>query len=206
MRRSPEFLRDRSADARPRYRNNAAIFSVFSHVLLAPAQFADPGKLYLVSSHAASLGDARRVSSGPDFRDYRDQNTVFSGVAAVIPRFSEPSTGEGPPRVVRCSSAPTPQFFSVMGIKPVVGRLYAPEEYQSLHDSSVLISWKFWKREFNGDPHVIGRSIRIKGVSSTIVGVLTRMPDLYPDTGIWEKLTTEPSWEYMNWRANKSTT
>src|SRR5690242_4417295 len=63
---------------------NAAIFSVFAHVLLAPLNFSDPGSLYIVSSHAASLGDARRAVSGPDFRDYRDQNTVFSGVAAVI--------------------------------------------------------------------------------------------------------------------------
>jgi putative ABC transport system permease protein len=181
---------------------NAAIFSVFSHVLLAPLRFADPDGLYIISSHAVSLGDARRAMSGPDFRDFRDENTVFSGVAAVIPRFSEPWTGDGPPRVVRCS-APTPQFFGVMGIKPVLGRLYTPEEYKSLHNTSVLISWNFWKREFNGDPHVIGRSIRIEDVSSTIVGVLPLMPDLYTDTDIWDKLTTEPSWEYMNWRANK---
>ena len=107
---------------------NAAIFSVFSHVLLVPLWFADPSNLYVVSSHAATLGDARRASSGPDFRDYRDQNTVFSGLAAVVPSFSESWTGDGPPRVVRCS-APTSQFFSVMGIKPVLGRLFTLEEY-----------------------------------------------------------------------------
>ena len=77
---------------------NAAIFSVFAHVLLSPLQFADAGGLYVVSSHAPSLGDARRASSGPDFRDYRDQNTVLSGVVAVIPHVSEPWTGDGPPR------------------------------------------------------------------------------------------------------------
>ena len=51
---------------------NAAIFSVFAHVLLAPLRFPDAGSLYMVSSHAASQGDARQASSGPDFRDYRD--------------------------------------------------------------------------------------------------------------------------------------
>jgi len=181
---------------------NAAIFSVFSHVLLAPLRFADPDSLYVISSHAASLGDARRALSGPDFRDIRDQNTVFSGVAAVVPWFSETWTGDGPPRVVRCA-APTLQFFTVMGIKPVLGRLFTPEEYTSLHNSTVLISWNFWQREFNGDPNIIGRSIRIEDVSSTIVGVLPPTSDLYPDTDIWDKLTTEPSWEFMNWRANK---
>lgn len=202
MRRSPGFYATAVLMLALGIGINAAIFSIFSHVLLAPLRFADPDGLNIVSSHAASLGDARRAMSGPDFRDFRDQNTVFSEVAAVVPRFSEPWTGDGPPRVVRCS-APTPRFFSVMGIKPVLGRLYTPEEYKSLHNSSVLISWNFWKREFNGDPHVIGRSIRIEDVSSTIVGVLPPMPDLYPDTDIWDKLTTEPSWEYMNWRANK---
>src|SRR5579884_3308577 len=96
---------------------NAAIFSVFSHVLLAPLQFPDEGDLYVVSSHAASLGDARRSASGPDFRDYRDQNTVFTGVAAVIPHFSEVWTGDGEPRVVNCA-ATTVEFFNVLGIRP----------------------------------------------------------------------------------------
>jgi predicted permease len=181
---------------------NAAIFSVFAHVLLAPLQFQDAGSLYVVSSHAASLGDARRAASGPDFRDYRDQNTVFSGVAAAIGHFSEVWTGDGEPRVLNCA-APTIQFYSVMGIRPVLGRLFTPDEYTSLHNSTVLISWKFWKEQLGGDPHVIGRNIRMEDVSSMIVGVLPPLPDLYPDVDIWAKLTTEPSWPYMNWRANK---
>ena len=181
---------------------NAAIFSVFAHVLLAPLQFSDPGSLYVVSSHAASLGDARRAGSGPDFRDFRDQNTVFSAVAAVVPHFSEVLTGEGSPRVVNCA-APTIEFFGVMGIRPVLGRFYTPAEYTDLRNSTILISWKFWQDQLGGDPHVIGRSLRIEDVSSTIVGVLPPMPDLYADVDIWDKLTTEPSWPYMNWRANK---
>src|SRR5690242_8359324 len=56
---------------------NTAMFSVFHHTLLAPLQFTDPDRLYVVSSRATSLGDARRAASGPDFRDYRAQNTVF---------------------------------------------------------------------------------------------------------------------------------
>src|SRR4051812_48354225 len=133
---------------------NAAIFSVFAHVLLAPLHFSDPGSLYVVSSHAASLGDARRAASGPDFRNYRDQNTVLSGVAAIIPRFTEVWTGDGEPRVLNYAS-PTQQFFSVMGIRPVLGRLYTPQEYTDLHNTTILISWKFWQEQLGGDPHVI---------------------------------------------------
>ena len=114
-----------------------------------------------------------------------------------------PSHGLGTARRVVYCSAASPQFFSVMGIHPALGRLFTPQEYASLHNHTVLISWKFWQKQLGGDPHVIGPSIRIEDVSSIIVGVLPSMPDLYPDTEIWEKLTTEPSWEFMNWRANK---
>jgi len=181
---------------------NAAIFSVFAHVLLAPLRFPDAGSLYMVSSHAASQGDARQASSGPDFRDYRDQNTVFSAVAAVIPHFTFPWTGDGPPRIVN-ATAPTQEFFSVMGIRPVLGRLYTPQEYTSLENGTILISWKFWKDQLGGDSKVIGRVLHFEGASSTVIGVLPPMPDVYADADVWPKLTTEPSWTYMNWRANK---
>ena len=181
---------------------NAAIFSVFAHVLLAPLRFPEPGNLYVVSSHAASLGDARRPASGPDFRDFRDEGTTLSQVAAAIGYFSESWTGDGIPRVLKCTG-PTQQFFSVMGIRPIMGRLYTPAEYSVLDSGSVLISSKFWKEQLEGDPHVIGRMITIGGASQTIVGVLPTMSDLYPDTDVWLTLTTEPAWPFMNWRANK---
>jgi putative ABC transport system permease protein len=181
---------------------NAAIFSVFSHVLLAPLQFPDAGALYVVSSHAASEGDTRRASSGPDFRDFRDQNTVFSGIAAVIPHFSEVWTGDGEPRVLNCA-APTLEFLEVMDIRPVIGRWYTPKEYEDLNHTTLLISWNFWRNQLGGDPRVIGRILRIEDVPSEIVGVMPPMPDIYSDVDIWLKLTTEPSWDYMNWRANR---
>src|ERR1043165_6230177 len=72
---------------------NAAMFSVFHQVLLAPLQFPQADRLYIVSSHARTLGDARRAMSGPDFRDFRDQNNAFTSIAAVIPSFAEVWTG-----------------------------------------------------------------------------------------------------------------
>jgi putative ABC transport system permease protein len=181
---------------------NTAMFSVVHHTLLAPLQFTDPGRLYVVSSHALSLGDARRASSGPDFRDYRAQNTVFAGVAATIPRFSEVWTGDGDPRVVTAGS-PTEQFFAVLGIRPALGRLFVPGEYHDLHNETLIISWKFWKNQLGGDPHVIGRVLHIEDVPSVIIGVLPPMTDAYSDVDIWLKLATEPSWAFMDWRANK---
>jgi putative ABC transport system permease protein len=181
---------------------NAAMFSVFEHVLLAPLPLPDPGRLYVVSSHAHSLGDARRAASGPDFRDYRDQGTSFSGVAALIPRFSMVWTGDREPRVVNCAAI-TMQFFNVTGIQPAMGRVYVPGEFGDLQNETAIVSWSFWKNQLGGDPNVIGRTLRLEDFPSTIVGVLPPMPDLYSDVDVWLKLTTEPAWPYMGWRANK---
>src|SRR5581483_1768351 len=132
----------------------------------------------------------------------RDQNTVFSGVAAVIPRFTEVWTGDGEPRVVNCAAS-TVEFFNVLGIRPVRGRTFVPDEFHDLRNGTAVVSWNFWRNELGGDPHVIGRTLRLEDVPSTIVGVLPPMPDLYGDVDVWLKLTTEPSWPYMNWRPNK---
>lgn len=181
---------------------NTAIFSVFSHVLLSPLQFPNAGELYIVSSHAASLGDARRANSGPDFRDYRDQNSVFTGVTAAISHFTLPWVGDGEPRTVSCTAV-TQDFFKVMRIRPAMGRVYVPEDFHHLENTTVLVSWKFWKNQLGGDPHVIGRKLHLEDASSEIVGVLPPMPDIYGDTDLIVTLTTEPSWPFMNWRANK---
>ncbi|HVH85775.1 MAG TPA: hypothetical protein VM912_03570, partial [Terriglobales bacterium] len=113
MRRSPAFYTTAVLMLALGIGINAAIFSVFAHVLLAPLRFPEAGRLYVVSSHAASLGDARRAASGPDFRDYRDQNTVFTGVAAAVAHWTLPWTGDGAPRTVQCA-APTQEFFAVI--------------------------------------------------------------------------------------------
>jgi putative ABC transport system permease protein len=181
---------------------NTAIFSLFSHVLLAPLQFPDADSLYVVSSHAASLGDARRANSGPDFRDYRDQNSVFTGVTAAIAHFTLPWVGDGEPRTVTCTGV-TQDFFNVMQIRPALGRLYSPDDFHHLENSAVLVSWNFWKNQLGGDPHVIGRKLHLETAASEIIGVLPPMPDLYGDTDLVVTLTTEPSWPFMNWRANK---
>ncbi len=181
---------------------NAAMFGVFHQVLLAPLQFPQPNRLVVVTSRARSLGDGRRAMSGPDFRDFRAQNTVFTGVAAAIPGFAEVWTGDGEPRIVNCAS-PTQAFFDVLGVHPLLGRQFAPSEFKYLENTTIVVSYKFWKNQLGGDPHVIGRVIHLEDVPSVIVGVMPPMPDLYADVDIWLKLATEPSWDFMNWRANK---
>src|SRR5205823_7720691 len=118
------------------------------------------------------------------------------------PRFTFTWTGEGEPKLVNCTAG-SEDFFATMGIRPHLGRLYDPREYSYFKDDTMVVSYRYWKTQLGGDPHVIGREIRLQDESVTIIGVLPPMSDLFPDTDVWPKLTTNPSWPFMQWRSNK---
>ena len=147
-------------------------------------------------------GSTRIAASGPDFLDYQDQNKSFSHIAEILPYFTFTWTGEGEPKLVMCSAV-SEGFFSMLGIRPFMGRFYDAREYTYLGNDTILVSYRFWKKQLGSDPHVIGRVVHFEGVPETIVGVVPPMPDLFPDTDVWPKLTSRPSWDYMKWRGNK---
>jgi len=107
---------------------NAAMFSVSRAVLLQPIEFRDAGRLVQIWEHPAGGDKDRSQSSGPDFIDFRDQNTSFASITAMIPSFTFPVSGAGEPILARFMSA-SPEFFDVFGIRPMIGRIYEPAEY-----------------------------------------------------------------------------
>jgi len=150
---------------------NAAMFTVFAHVLLAPLQFRDESSLYVVSSHASSLGDARRSASGPDFRDYRDQNTVFTGLAAAT--FALPLNwgGQAEPQQLQASMV-SPNFFDVLGVKAYRGRFFYPDEGKKVGaDPLAVLSYALWVRRFGSDPGIVGQTITLNATSYTVIGI-----------------------------------
>jgi predicted permease len=181
---------------------NTAIFSVVHHILVEPLPFLQPEQLYAVWARSDAEGQSRILASGPDFLDYHDQNKSFSSIAMVIPHFTFTWTGDGDPKLVNCTSV-SDEFFEVLGIRPYMGRLYEPREFTYLENDTILISYRFWRNQLGSDPHVIGRVIHFEEDAQTIVGVLPPMPDLFPDTDVFPKHTSRPSWPYMKWRGNK---
>jgi predicted permease len=181
---------------------NTAIFTVVHHILLEPLPFPHPEQLMAIWARSDALGDPRIHASGPDFLDYHDQSKSFSQIAELIPQFTETLTGQGEPRLLNCAGV-SDDFFPMLGIRPLLGRFYTPAEYADLHSPSLVISYRFWKSQLGGDPHVIGRVLRIGGDDSVVVGVTQPMPDLLPDTDLWPTLDTRPSWDFMQWRSNK---
>jgi predicted permease len=181
---------------------STTMLSVVRDVLLRPLPYANSERLYAVYARSDSAGQTRIAASGPDFTDYSEQNRSFSKIAEYVPRFTFTWTGDGEPKLVNCTAA-SEQFFNILGVRPYLGRLYEPREYTYLENDTLLVSYRFWKNQLGGDPHVIGRMVHFEGQNQTIVGVLPPMSDLFPETDVWPKLTTRPSWPYMQWRGNK---
>jgi len=181
---------------------STAMLSVVQDVLVRPLPYAHADRLYAIWASSESMGQTQIAASGPDFVDYLEQNRSFAHIAEYLPLFTFTWTGDGEPKLVNCT-APSEQFFATLGIRPYLGRLYEPREYTYLENDTLIVSYRFWKSQLGGDPHVIGRVVHFEGQNQTIVGVLPPMSDLFPDTDVWPKLTIRPSWPYMQWRGNK---
>ena len=178
---------------------NTAIFSIIESVLVRPLPFYEPQRLYEIWAVSKDEGPDHIGSSGPEFRDYKEQSRTLEHVASVLPHFTITWTGQGEPRTLQCTAVSS-DFFPMLGLKPVLGRFYLPEEYY-VDGVQVLVSYRFWKQQLNGDPSAVGRVLNVDGTAQTIIGIVPPLPDLFPDTEIWAKVV--PSFHWMQVRGNR---
>jgi putative ABC transport system permease protein len=147
---------------------NSAIFSVVHTVLLRPLPYGSPEQLVLLYGRYPEFG--RTSTSLPDFIDWRDGTRSFEQMAARHPG-SFVLTGEGEPERVIADRV-TSNFFATLGVRPVIGRAFLPEEDKMGGDDRVVVlSHGYWQRRFGGDPRVLGRQIQLSGRPWTVVGV-----------------------------------
>ena len=148
---------------------NTLIFSVVDAVLLRPLAFKNPDRLVMIWENATHLGFPKDTPSPANFIDWRQQSTVFDGMAAFTER-SFNLTGVGEPERLdgRRVSA---NLFDVLGVNAIIGRTFVPQEDQPGTKVAIL-NEALWKRRFGGDPSVVGRAITLNGESYTVVGVL----------------------------------
>ncbi len=151
---------------------NTTIFSVINAVLLRPLPFRDPSRLVLIWECDIHDPTDLNIISAPNFWDFQKQNDVFESMAILdsAGRGYNLSQGSDPERVsgVRVSA----QFFSVLGVKPLLGRTFLPEEETAGRDHEVVLSYSLYMRRYAGDPSLVGKTIRIDGESFTVVGVM----------------------------------
>ncbi|MGB2591592.1 MAG: ABC transporter permease [Candidatus Acidiferrum sp.] len=163
---------------------NTAIFSVVENVLLKPLPYRDPSALVQIWNTYLPAFPQTPMSSG-DFLDFQREAVSFSQVAAYVdtPRGFN-LTGEGQPERVEARLA-TSGLFSLLGIRPVAGRTFRPEEDKPGSAPVVLLSHSFWRNHFGSDPSVVGRTLTLDGSGYTLVGVLPAEFRLSPTTDIW---------------------
>jgi predicted permease len=149
---------------------NTAIFSVTRAVLVDPLPYADASRLVMVWQDATHLGYPKNTPASGDYADWKSQNSVFSGMAALRPR-SYNLTGTGEPQRVQAQQA-TYDFFNVLGVAPALGRSFSVEDDGPDSPKVVILSAALWKERFGGSPNVIGSSILLDGVPHDVIGVM----------------------------------
>jgi putative ABC transport system permease protein len=149
---------------------NSAIFSVVNTVLLRPLPYKEPDRLVMVWEDATKLGYPRDTPAVANYLDWRNQNQVFEGMAAIADQ-SYNLTGIGEPERIdgRRVSA---NLFSLLGVEPQLGRSFLPEEDQPGSGHSVIISHGLWQRRFGSDPGLVGKPLSLNGETFTVVGVM----------------------------------
>src|SRR5438270_930827 len=133
----------------------AAIFSVVDAALLRPLPFSNPGELVMLWEKTPEGNSHNRVSP-LNYQDWHDQNSVFYSMAAVSGTFAILQTKDGPENIT--GQAVTSEFFSVLGIKPIAGRIFTADDERE-QANVALISESLWSNRFGADPKVLGTTL-----------------------------------------------
>jgi len=146
---------------------NTTIFSAIDAVLLNPLPYKDPARLMVVWETNNQLGDRNEATIG-NFLDWRSRNHVFEQMGSLFYTDMNLSGSGEPQRIKSC--VVTTNFFQVLGVQPMLGRSFLPEEETPGVPHSVIISHDLWQRLFNSDPNL--RSLTLNGRPVAVSGVM----------------------------------
>ena len=154
---------------------NTAVFTILDTALLRPLPYAEPERLVRIWENNPARGWPQFSVSQPNFLDWREQGGVaFERLAAATNR---PCNLTGAGEAERLSGfAMSHDFLPLLGVRPMLGRDMLPQEDAPGGEPVVLLSRAFWQRRFGGDPDIVGRTIALNDVPTTVIGVL---PEFY---------------------------
>jgi predicted permease len=174
---------------------NTAIFSLVNVMLFRPPNYARPAEIVQLFSQDKKDPKSFRAFSYPTFRDVRDQNTVFSGLFA----HDDLIVGVGEKGNTRRSIADmvSSDFFSVLGVAPIFGRTFLPEEEVPGRNLQVaVVSYPFWEKH-SRDPSLVGKTLQVNGRPFTIIGVMPKgftgltsvfSPEMWLPLGVYDEI------------------
>jgi putative ABC transport system permease protein len=184
---------------------NTAVFSVANAVLFRSLPFNHPRQIVMLWETYPRLkegGDKLPVAA-PSFLDWKQQSKEFASMASFT-TFSFGLTNAGGPPVKLDGLQATAEFFKVLGVKPQLGRTFRSDEDQAGKDHVAVISDGLWRRQFGGDPNLLGKTITLTGEKYEVIGIMppgfdfpegATMPptlDFAARTEIWVPLTFTP--------------
>ena len=169
---------------------NTAIFSAVNALLLHPNGIPHPERLVAIRVKYEKLNLKSIVISAPDYTFARDNKQVFASVALQTESDFNYAAGNWPLRLR--GSKVSWQWFDVFEAKPLLGRVFVPEEDQPNANHEVVLAYNTWKSTFGGDANIVGRSIQLNQEPYKIIGVMG--PDfLWPNpTDLWAPLGLKP--------------
>jgi putative ABC transport system permease protein len=152
---------------------NSAIFTAINAVLLRPLPYKQAEQLVLLWQLNRHNGDHEVKASAPDYIDWKEQNSVFQDIAAFNANSGLGLNLSGVDQPERISATSiTGNLFSVLGVKPALGRSFLPDEERAGSTPVCILSDGLWKRRFASDPKIIGKAVTLNAEVWTVVGVM----------------------------------
>jgi predicted permease len=158
---------------------NIAVFSVVNTLMLRPLPFQDPSRLLWIGPEVFDGNWSAATYSTDAWQEFQERNRSYEGVAGYF-AFSSPDNmklmGHGDPKPFTGIDV-TQNFFQVLGVQPILGRLFTAAEALHGAPNVLLLSYPMWQRQFHADPNIVGSKADFNGQSFTIIGVLPKSFD-----------------------------
>jgi putative ABC transport system permease protein len=170
---------------------NAAIFSIFNGLFLRPLPFVESERLVELDETAPKWSLEYVGVSNPDFYEWRKSNSTFDGMAFFTGASYNLSDGSTVERVA--GAQVTRDMLDVLGLEPMIGRNFKPEEDRPGGAKAVLLNYDLWQRMFGGDRQVLGRVLKLDEQPYMVIGILPRGA-VFPDrVDLWTPLAADPN-------------
>ena len=170
---------------------NTMFFTFFSGMVLRPLPFAAPDRLVLVSESQPRLEQTQRLASPANLRDWRERNHVFASIQPFVQTTFDLHANDNPERIRGASVSA--DLFPMLGVRPIMGRHFQPDEDRPDGRAVALISHATWQNRFNADPGILSRTIYLNNRPYEIVGVMPPGCKFPHFAEVWTPLALDPS-------------
>ena len=179
---------------------NVVVFGLVNGLFLRPFPFPEPDRLVYINETAPRWNLEVVGINFPDFVQWRQDARLFDGLALYSGESFNLSDGTGAERIE--GAVVTHDFAAVLGVQPLIGRTFTPEEDRPRGDRVVVINESVWRDRFDRADDVLGRTLKLNGVAHTIVGVMPEAIRFPGNVKVWVPFAGDPAQDHESYRAS----